>query len=151
MASVVRTDSDDPDFRLLIKELDNDLNNRYGKKQADYNGYNKIDFIATVVIVYEDEKSVGCGCFKQLEEDSVEIKRMYLRPEYRGTGISMLIIKELQSWAKEDGYAKTVLETGKGQPEAIRFYTKSGYHIVPNYGQYVGMDNSICMSKNIEL
>jgi len=151
MANVVRTDSDNPDFRFLIKEPDSDLNNRYGKKQADYDEYNRIDYVATVLIAYEEEKAVGCGCLKQLEEDFVEIKRMYLRPEYRGTGIASLMIRELQSWAKETGYTKTVLETGKGQPEAIRFYTKNGYYIIPNYGQYVGMENSVCMSKNLEL
>lgn len=59
----------------------------------------------------------------------------------------MKILSELEKWAAESGYSSTVLETGKRQPEAINLYKKAGYKIIPNFGQYEGVENSVCMMK----
>ena len=72
---------------------------------------------------------------------------MYTVPESRGKGIATKVLIELENWASELGYEKCILETGKRQPEAIRLYTKNGYKLIPNYGQYVDMDNSVCFEK----
>ena len=80
----------------------------------------------------------------------MEIKRMYTSPGSRGTGIATKILTELEVWATELSYERCVLETGKRQPEAIRLYTKSGYQQIPNYGQYVGIENSICFEKELK-
>jgi GNAT superfamily N-acetyltransferase len=74
---------------------------------------------------------------------------MFVRPEYRGKGIAGSILKELETWAGELGFEKVILETGKAQPEAIGLYTKSGYAIIPNYGQYEQVENSVCMTKEV--
>ena len=66
---------------------------------------------------------------------------MFVRPEYRGSGISSLIISELEVWAAEQGFHATILETGIQQPEAIRFYTKSGYGKIDSFGPYKGNSN----------
>ena len=71
------------------------------------------------------------------------------RPEYRGLGIGLNILKELELWASELNYSECILETGKNQPEAIRLYQKAGYAIIKNYGQYENIENSICMTKAI--
>jgi len=55
----------------------------------------------------------------------------------------------LEHWAVELGYKKCVLETGKRQPDAIALYTKQGYESIPNYGQYMGMENSVCFEKEL--
>ena len=60
------------------------------------------------------------------------------------------ILNELETWAKELGYEKTVLETVKRQTEAVALYNKSGYKVIPNYGQYIGVDNSICFEKILD-
>jgi GNAT superfamily N-acetyltransferase len=101
------------------------------------------------VILYENDKPVSCGAIKEFNPQTVEVKRMYTLPEFRGKGIAGKVLAELENWAAELGYAKCVLETGKKQPEAIAFYTKSGYAIIPNYGQYAGIENSICFEKKI--
>ena len=75
---------------------------------------------------------------------------MYTLPGSRGKGIATAILKELENWAFELGYAKCVLETGKRQPEAIALYEKSGYKRIPNYGKYAGVENSVCYEKNID-
>ena len=77
----------------------------------------------------------------------MEVKRMYTLPGYRGKGYASKILAELENWAAEMSYGKCVLETGKKQPEAIQLYTRNNYTIIPNYGQYAGIENSVCFEK----
>ncbi len=74
---------------------------------------------------------------------------MFVHQNYRGQGIAVSILKELEKWATALGFEIAVLETGKKQPEAIRLYQKSGYQFMPNYGQYEGIENSVCMKKSL--
>ena len=74
---------------------------------------------------------------------------MFVKPEFRGKGISKFVLKELESWGSQLGYSKSVLETGTKQLEAIGLYTKSGYSRIDNYGPYVNMPYSVCMQKNL--
>ncbi len=150
MAKIIRTDSTHPDFISLVKLLDADLAHRDGKEHSFYAQYNKIDMIKHTVVAYEDEKPVGCGALKEFAPDTMEVKRMYTLPEYRGKGIAKKILAELERWADEMSYAKCILETGKRQPEAIALYTKNGYKPIPNYGQYAGVENSVCFEKRLK-
>jgi len=149
MATFKRTDSDNPDFQLLVKLLDEDLAIRDGQEHAFYAQYNKIVNIRHVVVCYLDGIPVGCGAFKAYDMDKVEIKRMFVKPEHRGKGIGLDILKHLEQWAAELNYKGTVLETGKRQPEAIALYQKAGYTIIKNFGQYENVANSVCMAKEI--
>lgn len=146
---LLRTDSDDADFRELVVLLDADLAIRDGAEHSFYAQFNKIDKIREVIVAYENEEAVGCGAFKEYEPETAEIKRMYVREIMRGKGIAGMILNELEAWAKELNFAECILETGLKQPEAIRLYQKSGYEIIPNYGQYAGVENSVCMRKSI--
>ena len=147
MLEIKRTNSENPDFVKLVQSLDVDLAERDGDEHAFYHQFNKIDKIKHAVVIYEDDKPVGCGAIKEYDAISVEIKRMYTPPDVRGKGIATKILIELENWAAEMSYSKCILETGKKQPEAIRLYKKNGYLIVPNYGQYVGIENSLCFEK----
>ena len=149
MTILIRTDSDNADFRELVVLLDRELQIRDGDEHSFYAQFNKIDKIRHVVVAYEDEKAVGCGAFKEYTDEAAEIKRMYVRPERRGRGIAGMILSELEMWAKELNFSECVLETGLKQPEAISLYQKSGYRIIPNYGQYAGVANSVCLRKLI--
>ncbi len=147
---IVRTDSTHPDFRNLVVLLDQDLRMRDGDEHAFYATYNKIDNLGEVVVAYRDERAVGCGAFKKYSDQVAEIKRMYVLPEYRGRGIASEVLSDLEKWAADSGFSEVILETGKKQPEAIRLYQKSGYRVIPNYGQYEGVENSVCMSKGLK-
>jgi putative acetyltransferase len=149
MIKLVRTDSDNPDFRSLVVLLDQYLQIQDGDEHAFYAQYNKVDKIRHVVVAYKDDEPVGCGAIKEYAERIVEVKRMYVKPEQRQQGIARKILSELETWAKELGFSECILETGKKQPEAIALYTNSGYQIIPNYGQYEGVENSVCMSKSV--
>jgi GNAT superfamily N-acetyltransferase len=77
----------------------------------------------------------------------MEVKRMYTDPSVRGKGVASAVLRELEKWSRELGYSACVLETGWRQPEAVALYRKSGYEQIPNYGQYAGMENSVCFRK----
>ena len=147
--NLLRTNSDNEDFRGLVRLLDADLRIRDGEDHSFFAQFNKIDKIREVVVAYDDGKAVGCGAFKEYAPRTAEIKRMYVRPESRGRGIAGKILSELETWAKELNFSECILETGFKQPEAIRLYQKSGYEIIPNYGQYAGIELSLCMRKAV--
>jgi GNAT superfamily N-acetyltransferase len=144
-----RTNSDDPHFRQLVHDLDEDLAIRDGSEHSFYAQYNTLQHISNAVVLYDNDTPVGCGAIKAYDENSAEVKRMYTLPAYRGKGVAMTVLAELERWATELGYETCVLETGKRQPEAIALYGKSGYRIIPNYGQYVGIENSVCFEKQL--
>ena len=149
MISFNRTSSDDSDFKELVALLDEDLSTRDGDEHSFYEQFNKIENIHHVIVCYHDNAAIGCGAFKEIDPQKIEIKRMYVRPEYRGHGIGLKILNELELWAQELNYPECILETGKKQPEAIRLYQKAGYILTPNYGQYEFVENSVCMKKVI--
>ncbi|MEH6682294.1 MAG: GNAT family N-acetyltransferase [Sediminicola sp.] len=147
MADLLRTDSRNEEFKALVAQLDADLALRDGPDHLYYDQFNKIVDIPYALLAFLGNKAVGCGAIKEFDPMSMEVKRMYLLPPYRGRGIASEVLKGLEIWAKELGYERCVLETGKKQPEAIALYRKNGYLPIPNYGQYKGIDNSVCFEK----
>lgn len=146
---IIRTNSKNKDFINLVKQLDAYLKITDQDEHEFYNQFNNIDVLKEVVVIYDDEVAVGCGAIKKFDDSSMEIKRMYLSSEQRGKGFAQKILAELETWAKELGYQKCVLETGKRQIEAVQFYKKCNYKIISNYGQYIEMENSICFEKQL--
>ncbi|HRO44285.1 GNAT family N-acetyltransferase [Agriterribacter sp.] len=147
---IIRTDSNHKDFIELVKQLDTDLAERDGADHSFYAQFNTVDKIKYVVIAYENDKPTGCGALKAYSPNIMEIKRMYTCPDNRGKGIASKVLGELELWATELGCKKCILETGKRQPEAIALYQKNGYSIIPNYGQYEGIENSVCFEKKLK-
>ena len=145
--SVKRTDSESEEFIQLVALLDTDLAKRNGEEQSFYKQFNKLDLISNVVVVSDDSRPVGCGAIKAFGSDTMEVKRMFTLSDQRGKGIASLVLKELEQWARELGYKKLVLETGIKQVEAIALYQKNSYTRIPNYGQYIGIENSVCFEK----
>lgn len=150
MIEILRTDSTNQDFVDLVKHLDADLAERDGKDHSFFAQFNKIDKIKHVVIAYDNGKPVGCGAIKEYTPAIMEVKRMYTSPDSRGNGIASTVLKELETWAAEMSYEKCILETGKKQPEAIGLYNKNGYTLIPNYGQYAEVENSVCFEKALK-
>lgn len=146
---LIRTTSDHPDFGQLVAELDAYLRVLDGDDHEFYAQFNKSSLLKNVLIVYKNEFPVGIGAYKEYDSQTAEIKRMYTRPDYRGQGIAKTIITELELWAKEEGYSMAILETGHLQKDAIGLYQKLGYEITDNFGQYIGVENSVCMKKSL--
>ncbi|WP_396194005.1 GNAT family N-acetyltransferase [Flavobacterium sp.] len=150
MIQLIRTTSDHPDFGQLVAELDAYLRILDGDDHEFYAQFNKSNLLKNALICYENEVAVGIGAYKEFDTETAEIKRMYTLPEYRGKGIAKAILTELELWAKEEGYKTALLETGYMQKDAIGLYQKLGYEITENFGQYIGVENSVCMKKIIK-
>ncbi len=146
---ILRTNNTNPDFIALVKLLDANLAISDGDEHDFYDQYNKIDTIKHFIVGYIDEQPVGCGAIKEFDSDTMEVKRMFTAEGCRGKGIASSILKALELWAKELQYKRCILETGLKQPAAIQLYKKTGYHIIPNYGQYSGVQNSVCFEKQL--
>ncbi|MDH4057777.1 MAG: GNAT family N-acetyltransferase [Cyclobacteriaceae bacterium] len=149
MVHLLRTNSANKDFIQLVKHLDTGLAITDGADHHFYDQFNKLDNIKFVIVAYENEMALGCGAIKEYDTTTMEIKRMYVSPIHRGKGIAKKILIELENWAAELSFKKCILETGKRQTEALVLYRKNGYLSIPNYGQYVGMENSLCFEKKI--
>mgnify|MGYP003407656104 FL=1 len=145
-----RTTSDNDDFVSLITLLDEDLAIRDGEDHAFYAQFDTLDHIKNVVVCYQGNHAVGCGAFKPYNNSTAEIKRMFVRPDFRGQGIAKGILSELENWASEYGFTNCILETGTNNPQAIQLDTKSGYTFIPNYDQYENVVTSICLGKIIQ-
>jgi putative acetyltransferase len=149
MITIRRTDSGDYDFQQLEKELDADLKIRDGEDHSFYAAFNKSHSIKFIVVAYEGGVAVGCGAIKEYAPGVMEVKRMYVPPDQRRKGIASIVLKELEVWSLERDCPKCILETGKQQPEAIEAYKRNGYKVIPNYGQYEGVENSVCFEKEL--
>lgn len=145
----LRTTSENQDFQKLVKQLDAYLAVIDGEDHGFYDQYNKIDSLKNCIVIFDNEEAVAIGAIKEFDKQSMEVKRMFTLPEKRGKGLASAILKELEIWTKELGYERTILETGKRQTEAVALYQKCGYKVIQNYGQYVGVENSVCFEKNL--
>lgn len=149
MISLLRTTAEDPDFVSLVKELDAYLRETDGEEHVFYAQFNTIGILRHVVVLYKDGLPVACGAIKEWAPETMEIKRMYVKPANRGNALASVVLKELEDWARDLGCSRCVLETGKRQTEAIRLYEKNSYRPMANFGQYQGVENSLCFVKEI--
>jgi GNAT superfamily N-acetyltransferase len=145
------TDGNDSDFISLCHKLDDFLNELAGgeENRLQYIPLNSLQDIHDVMIAYHDDVPVGCASFKRFENDTAEVKRVFVKDNYRGQGISKELMRLLENSAKEKGYAKLILETGEALTAAMGLYRAIGYQVIPNYGAYQCMKDSVCMSKNL--
>lgn len=150
MTTIKRTNSNDPDFVRLVDELNKYLANIFGVRQQYYDRLNVINNSSTVVVAYVNDETAGCGCLREFDAETIEVKRMFVTERYRGKGIGSHILVELEKWAREFGYKNIILETGTSLKEAIALYKKGGYQVTENWGEYVGIETSVCMKKTLE-
>jgi GNAT superfamily N-acetyltransferase len=93
---------------------------------------------------------VGCSAFKVRNKQQVEIKRMFVLNESRKKGYAAAILTALETCATNEGFIDTIFEIGKAQIEALSFYPKQGYTVIPNFSPYMGVENSVCFRKNLK-
>jgi GNAT superfamily N-acetyltransferase len=147
MITVKRTDSDDKDFRQLVRLLDNYLDESDKTAHGICETFNRIDTVKHAVVAYSSNEAVGCGAIREYSSDTMEIKRMFVRERQRRKGIASMILDELERWTKKLGFTGCILETGDKLPEAISLYQKKGYSRIANYGQYECLGSSVCFEK----
>src|SRR3954467_7239133 len=102
--SIERTSTNNQNFVYLVSLLDHELWVELNEDQATYDQYNKVPDLPTAIIIYDDKKPIACGCYKKYDDKTVEIKRMYVDKNYRGKGISKMVLYELEKWAIENEF-----------------------------------------------
>lgn len=148
--TLMRVDAKHPGLLALIAELDADLRARYGALQDEYAPYNGLGDLPTCLVLHDPTGYVACGCIRPIDATTIELKRMYVRPDRRGRGFAGEIIRGLETWAQELGYATLLLETGDRQPEAVALYEKHGFTRIAPFGPYADLPaTSICMAKSL--
>lgn len=147
----VRTDGKNEDFIENCRLLDMDLDRRVGKqiKREKYAKFNQLDEIREAIVVYDNGKPVGCGAIRRYDDENVELKRVFVHNEYQGQGIGSRLVSLLIEWAAQLGYRRMILETGELLAESCAVYKKLGFAVIPNYGPYADMPESLCMAKDI--
>ncbi|MBA2498623.1 MAG: GNAT family N-acetyltransferase [Chitinophagaceae bacterium] len=145
-----RTHTEDPDFISLIRQLDHELWNELQEDQATYDPFNNVAGMPNAIVLYDNDIPVASGCLKKISTDRAEVKRMFVQKAYRGRGLSKKILKELETWATEMNFRELVLETSVHFNTAKQLYLGAGFTIIPNYPPYVGLEDSVCMKKNMD-
>lgn len=147
LVEIERTNSENENFRKLVLKLEEHLTCTDEEAHSECKQYNKLESIKHTIVAYIGKEAVGCGAIRQFDQDTVEIKRMFVSEHARKKGIGTKILAELEAWAKELGFRKSILETGNMLPGAVKLYEKNNYTRISNYGQYESMEKSICFSK----
>ncbi len=132
----------------LIAQLDAEIERRYPGEPI--NGVDPEEFRALggyFVIGSWDSEAAGCGAFRPYNKTTVEIKRMFVKPEFQRRGIARAILAAVESEARKRGYKRSILETANRQPEAVALYQLCGYKQIPKYGHYVDSARSLCFGK----
>lgn len=149
MLRIKRTNAKDPQFIKLVRDLDEFLAVTDGEDHAFYDRFNQLGEIKHALLIFLDDEVIGCGAIKKFGDRCYEVKRMFVVDIHRGNGYAGVILKGLEDWARDLGASSCVLETGVRQKAAVHLYQKSGYSQIDNYGQYVGVQNSICFEKKL--
>ncbi|WP_432485315.1 GNAT family N-acetyltransferase [Kineococcus esterisolvens] len=142
---IAAEDWDAPDGAALRAAQRAELDARYGSDDHEPGAAPTAADVA-VFLVARDEHglAVACGGLRPLGPGTAELKRMYVRPALRGSGVATAVLRELERAAGRLGVTRLVLETGTAQPEAVRFYEREGYVRIENYGPYAGEPLSVC-------
>ena len=142
-----------PDVQALITRLDAELTERYPNPEDNFFelAEEQVDGRQGVLLVARvDGEPVGCGALRRLGPATGEIKRMYVAPPARGSGVGARILAELERHARTLGIRRLLLETGERQVEAVRLYERAGFARVPCFGEYAHAPLSLCMGKDLD-
>jgi N-acetylglutamate synthase-like GNAT family acetyltransferase len=152
MITIAAEPFDSADARRLIAALDEHLASRYPPEQRFGPNLKPEQLAAglgTFVIARADGQAVGCGALRKLDEESAEVKRMYVAPDMRGQGVAKKVLEHLENAGREMGVSRLVLETGVYQAEAIGLYHQAGFEAVRCWGEYAESVTSVCFEKRI--
>jgi putative acetyltransferase len=139
----------DPAGEALRAAQKAELDLRYGTDDHEPGTPPTADNIDLFLVAVDEAtgQPLGCAALRRLDPVTVEVKRMYVVPKSRGSGLATDLLRGLEEAARERGWTTIRLETGPGQPDAMRFYEREGYREIPLFGAYVGSDHSVCYER----
>jgi GNAT superfamily N-acetyltransferase len=135
----------------LLSALDEEIRARYVEPVEDFVLKLDPEDVApghgAFVVAWADEKAIGCGAVRLIDDETAELKRMYIVPEYRRQGTAGAILRLLEDHARALGANRVVLETVIDPPGAVALYREAGYVEIPKFGPHVDSEISFCMGK----
>jgi GNAT superfamily N-acetyltransferase len=138
---------DHPDAARLRAAQEAEIRDRYGVDEPEPGVHPSAADMICFFVAYVDGEAAACGGMRAIDAEHGEIKRMYVVPERRGSGLAPAILEVLEDDARDRGWTRLVLETGTGQPDAVRLYEREGYTAIPLFGDYIGEELSLCFEK----
>jgi len=146
---IVEERADSADAMMLIAELDAILMPNYAPESR--HGFSVEKLLKQGVaffVVRVDGVPAACGGVK-LDDGYGEVKRMYVRPQFRGSGLGRLMLDRLAAYTQQHGISVLRLETGIYQKEAIGLYERYGFQRIPPFGEYFDDPVSLCYEKRL--
>ena len=141
--------AENQDYAMLAQKLDEYYFELVGDVQLRYAEANHPKNFACLVVVYEADAPIACGCWKAVDGQTAEIKRIYVLPEHRRKGAATLIVHALEKDLASTGRSRIVLETARTTPDSAALYSSLGYQVVDYYGSPAGADNCLCFEKHL--
>ena len=148
---ISRERPDTPDALALISELDAVLEPLYPSESR--HGFSVAKLLADEVaffVVRVDGQAAGCGGVKLIGSKYGELKRMYIRPQFRGRRLGEALMEQLAAYTRAHGITLLRLETGIHQHAAIRLYERAGFRRIAPFGPYTSDPLSLCYEKGID-
>ena len=151
--TIARADLNAEASRGLIRALNEELSGIYSEPGATHFSLAAEEVTGgrgAFLVVYREEVPVGCGALRLLDAETAELKRMYVIPAARGTGLGRRLVTALEAEARALGVLRLVLETGVWQAAALALYRATGFHDIPLYGEYcLSPETSVCLGKEL--
>lgn len=154
MPTLLDASPDDPRVASLMQAQQRELRALYNDTDERTEPFDPATLAgegSALVVVEEDGTLLACGALKRVSLDTAEVKRMYTVPGARGRGLGRRILGALIERGRSLGYTRLVLETGDLQAGALHLYGSAGFVRIPNYGYYVGVENSLCYGLRLEV
>ena len=145
------TDGNNEDFKKFYLKTEEFYSSIVGglKNRAAFVPYNISESISDVLIANVSGTAVGCAGLKAYSDTDVEIKRVWVDPEFRGNHISSDMMDALEKKASELGFKRAILQTSPQMETAVSLYTKRGYKLIDNYPPYDKLEGAICFAKEL--
>lgn len=142
-------EADNRDFRMLTERLDAYYREVVGEVQLRYAAVNRPQNFACLGVVYEAETPIACGCWKAVDDEAAELKRIYVLPEHRRKGAAKLVIRAMEENIAASGRRRVVLETARTTGDSAALYLSLGYRETDYYGSPAGAENCRCFEKDL--
>lgn len=145
------TDGNNEEFHQFYLETEDYYSSIVGgkKNREGFIPYNLSESISDVLLAYMDGVAVGCAGLKKYNDSDVEIKRVWVEPDYRGRHIATELMDRIEDKAREMGFKRAVLQTRPIMEDAVGLYEKRGYELTGNYPPYDKLEGAICMALNL--
>jgi GNAT superfamily N-acetyltransferase len=151
--TIERADLNGEASRALIDALNAELSALYPEPGATHFQLSPNEVAGgrgIFLVLHQDGTPIGCGALRLFGADTAELKRMYVSPAFRGTGLGRRLVAALEAEARTLGVRRLVLETGVRQTAALALYRRTGFQPIPLYGEYCfSPDTSVCLGKEL--